>query len=243
MKLIPYILAVLPLLPLLANTNASSIAEKNITITNTFNSSFAVTKKTAEETEYAAWNVSNEGLSYDAFTNALKGYHYFAAKNLLNNTNVLTVIDYSKASIEKRLFVLDVVNKKILYKTWVAHGQQSGLNYATNFSNTESSHQTSLGFFITLNTYTGEHGYSLKLKGCEAGINNNAFERAIVVHAADYVNEKIADQQGYMGRSFGCPAIPTNMHKKIIDVIKNGSCMFLYHPTKKYTTVSKILNN
>jgi hypothetical protein len=132
---------------------------------------------------------------------------------------------------------------KILFNTLVAHGRNSGLEYATAFSNQQESHKTSLGFFITLNTYNGGNGYSLKLKGCEKGINDKALERAIVMHGADYANENFIQHNGYLGRSYGCPAVPEKINKELINAIKNGSCMFLYHSTKKYTTVSKILNS
>ncbi|NOT91884.1 MAG: murein L,D-transpeptidase catalytic domain family protein [Ferruginibacter sp.] len=192
---------------------------------------------------YSEWNLTSAGLSKEAFTDAVKGYNYLQSKQLLNNTGVLTIVDYSKPSSQKRLYVLDMNSGKVLFNTLVAHGRNSGLEYATNFSNKEESHQTSLGFFVTQNTYNGGNGYSLKLKGCEKGINDKATERAIVMHGAQYADERFLQNNGYLGRSYGCPAVPEKINKKIIDAIKNGSCMFLYHPTKRYTTVSKILNS
>ena len=192
---------------------------------------------------YAEWDLTTTGLSKTAFEDAIKGYNYLLEKKLLKNTRILTIVDYSKSSSQKRLFVLDMSNGKILFNTLVAHGRNSGYDYATDFSNEGSSHKTSLGFFVTLNTYNGGNGYSLKLQGCEKGINDKALERAIVVHGAEYVNERFAQTNGHLGRSYGCPAVPEKISKKIIDVIKNGSCMFLYHPTKKYITASKILNS
>jgi hypothetical protein len=146
-------------------------------------------------------------------------------------------------SSQKRLFVLNMISGKVLFNTLVAHGKGSGLAYANDFSNKEASYKTSLGFFVTQNTYSGENGYSLKLKGCEKGINDNAIERAIVLHGAPYACESFLHNNGYLGRSHGCPAVPEKLSKQIIDAIKNGSCMFLYHPTKKYTSISKILNS
>lgn len=192
---------------------------------------------------YAEWNLTAAGLAKQVFEDAVKGYNYLLEKKLLKNTQILTIVDYSKPSSQKRLFVIDMNNGQVLFNTLVAHGRNSGYDYATDFSNKESSHKTSLGFFVTLNTYNGGNGYSLKLQGCEKGINDKALERAIVVHGADYVTERFAQNNGYLGRSHGCPAVPEKISKKIIDVIKNGSCLFLYHPTKKYTTVSKILNS
>lgn len=132
---------------------------------------------------------------------------------------------------------------KILFNSLVAHGRNSGVDRATNFSNSGASYKSSLGFFITLDTYKGSNGYSMKLKGCEYGINNNALNRAIVMHGADYVSENFIRRNGYLGRSHGCPAVPADLSKKIIDVIKNGSCMFLYYPSKTYINRSKILNS
>ncbi|MEI8060606.1 MAG: murein L,D-transpeptidase catalytic domain family protein, partial [Ferruginibacter sp.] len=159
------------------------------------------------------------------------------------NTDVITIVDYSKPSSEKRLFVLDVIEGKILFQTLVAHGRNSGYVYAKDFSNTAASLKSSLGFYITADTYTGTNGYSLKLKGCEKGINDKALERAIVMHGADYATDDFLQHNGYLGRSHGCPAVPEKISKEIIDVIKDGSCMFLYYPAKKYTHISKILNS
>jgi hypothetical protein len=192
---------------------------------------------------YAEWNLTAKGVSESAFNYAVKGYNYLQIKNLLPKKNVLTIIDYSQPSNSKRLFVIDMISGKILFNTLVAHGKNSGLEYAEQFSNEEESHKTSLGVFITGQTYIGENGYSLQLSGCEKGINDKAKKRAIVIHGAAYANEDFLQSNGYLGRSYGCPALPQKISKKIIDVIKNGSCVFLYHPTKKYTTLSKILNS
>ena len=241
MRLIRNPFALLPMLLLMANApstlTANKITVKQISIV------FPNASATTTADCYAEWNLTTAGLSKDAFDDAVKGYNYLLEKKLLKNSQILTIVDYSKPSSQKRLYVLDMSNGKILFNTLVAHGRNSGYDYATDFSNDESSHKTSLGFFITLNTYNGGNGYSLKLQGCEKGINDKALERAIVIHGAAYVNESFAQTNGYLGRSYGCPAVPEKLSKIIIDVIKNGSCMFLYHPTKKYTTASKILNS
>jgi hypothetical protein len=192
---------------------------------------------------YNEWGLGAAGLSKEAFEKAYKGFWVLQAKNLLKNCNLLTVIDYSMSSIQKRLFVLEMTTGQVLFNSLVAHGRNSGQNIATYFSNVGESYKSSLGFFVTLDSYKGSNGYSLKLKGCEYGINNNAQSRAIVMHGADYVSEQFIRRNGYLGRSHGCPAVPVELNKKIIDVIKNGSCVFLYHPSKKYTTRSKILNS
>lgn len=239
MRLTRNALALLPAFLLMANTS-SLVTEKNTCFKS---GNIDLTKKHTLADCYSEWNLTAAGLSQSAFDYAVKGYNYLLSKNILNNSGVLTIVDYSQPSSQKRLYVLDMISGKILYNTLVAHGKNSGLAYATDFSNTEESHKTSLGFFITQNTYTGENGYSLKLKGCEKGINDKAMERAIVMHGAPYACESFLQNNGYLGRSHGCPAVPQKLSKLIIDAIKNGSCMFLYHPTKKYTTVSKILNS
>ena len=191
---------------------------------------------------YTLMNLEEKGLSRDAFDLALKGYNNLVEKRLVRNKNIITVIDFSKPSNQKRLFVIDLKNNKLLFQSLVAHGRNSGLEYATQFSNDIDSHKSSLGFYITLKPYTGEHGYALKLKGCERGFNNKAYDRAIVIHGSEYVTEQFLKSNGFLGRSFGCPALPEKINKKVIDVIKNGSCLFLYHPTKKYLLSSPILN-
>ena len=193
--------------------------------------------------KYSTWQLATEGISIDLFSYAMKGYHFLSEHNRLNNPGIITIIDFSKASYEKRLFILDVFTGKILFKTLVAHGRNSGQEIATAFSNTASSLASSLGFYITADTYTGKHGYSLRLNGCEKGFNDNAYKRSIVVHGADYVSESFIEQNGFLGRSHGCPAIPTTLSKKIIDVIKEGSCLFIYSPVKTYLTQSAMLKS
>lgn len=193
--------------------------------------------------KYKLWQLNTSSLSENAFNYAMKGFRYLNKANLITKKNIVSIIDFSKPSTQKRLYVIDVSSGKILFNTWVAHGHNSGNEYASQFSNSPESHQSSLGFYITLGTYTGGHGYSLRLKGCEKGINDNAYERAIVVHGADYVGNGFINSRGVPGRSYGCPAIPNEISKEIIDVIKGGSCLFLYHPTKKYRSRSKILNS
>jgi hypothetical protein len=192
---------------------------------------------------YEAWNLQNTGLSKAAFNYAMKGYNYLCNKKLLHKNNIITIIDYSKPSTEKRFYVLDVTTGKVLFNTLVAHGHNSGFEYATQFSNSNKSHQTSLGFYITLGTYIGDNGYSLRLQGCEKGFNDHAYKREIVLHGSDYVSEDFIRSNGFLGRSFGCPAVPLGLHKQIIDCIKDGTCLFLYHPTKRYLLKSKILNS
>jgi L,D-transpeptidase catalytic domain len=191
---------------------------------------------------YTLMKLDEKGLSKNAFDLALKGYNNLVKKRMVRNKDIITVIDFSKPSNEKRLFVIDLKKDTVLFQSLVAHGRNSGFEYAKDFSNEMDSHKSSLGFYITMKTYTGEHGYSLKLKGCERGFNNKAYDRAIVIHGSEYVTEKFLKSAGYLGRSFGCPALPEKINKKIINVIKNGSCLFLYHPTRKYLLTSPVLN-
>lgn len=190
---------------------------------------------------YDDLNLGMAGLSKSVFEMAMKGYEALLKEGKIQNGSVLTVIDFSKPSTQKRLFVLDLDNMKLLYKTYVAHGRNSGKLYANRFSNKPESHMSSLGFYVTGNTYFGEHGYSLKLNGEEKGINDKAAQRAIVMHSADYASSDYAERLGYLGRSYGCPALPREVSKPIIETIKDGSCMFVYGQSDKYVAKSQLL--
>jgi hypothetical protein len=179
-------------------------------------------------------------LSLEVFRMALAGMEKI---NEVQNRKIITIIDFSKASTRERFFVIDLENKRILYKSLVAHGLNTGANMATRFSNAPRSLKSCLGFFVTAETYAGKYGYSLKLDGLEPGINDNARLRGIVIHGADFVSQTIARDCGLLGRSFGCPALPVNRSKEIIDKISKGSCLFIYGNDPKYLKSSKILNN
>jgi|SRR5664279_1993045 len=170
-------------------------------------------------------------ISYNVFYTACQGFNKMGN---LKNKNLLTVIDYSLPSTEKRLFVVDLQNKELLFKCLVAHGKNSGENIANSFSNDPRSLKSSLGFFVTAETYNGKHGYSLKLDGLEKNINDNARSREIVIHGAAYVSEKVAAQAGRLGRSWGCLAVPVEISKDLIDKISHGSCLFIYADDKFY---------
>lgn len=192
---------------------------------------------------YDTLHLSQVGLQEEAFEQAYKGYYKLLEQGKVQKKDVLTIADFSKPSSAERLFVIDMEKGKILFHTLVAHGRNSGLNYATEFSNKLESNKSSLGFYLTLQTYYGGKGYALRLQGLEKGINDNAFARAIVVHGSDYVTNQFANTNGYLGRSLGCPALPTRQTKAIINSIKNGSLLFIYHPTENYKTKSTILNS
>jgi len=191
---------------------------------------------------YDSMHLDEMGLSEQAFNYAMKGFNYLLQQGRIAKDNIISIADFSLPSSRKRLFVIDLDNYRVLFNTYVAHGVNSGREYASQFSNKPSSYQSSLGFYETLHTYIGEHGYSLRLDGLEKGINDNANSRAIVIHAADYVNESFIRSQGYIGRSWGCPALPEKLHKPIIDKIKNGSCLFIYGTDNAYLKRSKIIN-
>ncbi|TAJ14554.1 hypothetical protein DMA11_04800 [Marinilabiliaceae bacterium JC017] len=174
---------------------------------------------------------------------ALKGQAYLQEKNQLINDSIITIVDFSKPSKEKRLYIIDVKNTKLLLQTYVAHGKNTGLQYAKKFSNIKHSLQSSLGFYKTSETYQGKHGYSLRIDGLEKGRNDKARERAIVIHGANYVSEKYIQKYGRLGRSFGCPALSYEISKEVIDLIKNGSCLFLYHPSLSYSNDTSIKLN
>ena len=169
-------------------------------------------------------------VSYTAFRQAVTGYQKIEQKS----KSIMTLIDFSKPSTEKRLYVLDMKNKKLLYTSVVSHGKNSGGNYATSFSNKNGSYKSSLGFYLTENTYQGRNGYSLVLNGLEKGINDQAKQRAIVMHGAAYANPNITASAGRLGRSLGCPALPQALAKPIIDTIKKGSVLFIYANNKDY---------
>ena len=175
-------------------------------------------------------------VNFLAFRQAVAGYNKIEKKS----KSILTLIDFTKPSTEKRLFVFAMKEKNLLYSSVVSHGKNSGENYATSFSNEVGSYKSSLGFYLTGSTYQGKNGYSLLLDGLEKGINDRARERAIVVHGAAYANPSVC-RSGRLGRSFGCPALPQNLTKPIINTIKGGSVLFIYANNKEYMAKSSIL--
>ena len=153
----------------------------------------------------------------------------------------LAVIDYSRPSTAKRMWVFDMARERLLHHEHVAHGSGSGQNMATRFSNVEGSHATSLGLFRTAETYIGGNGYSLRMDGLEPGINDRARPRAIVMHGAPYVNPEQALRQGRLGRSFGCPAVRREIAQELIDTLKQGQLLFAYYPDEAWLRHSQFL--
>ena len=176
-----------------------------------------------------------------SFSEALKGFYELKDKGIIKK-DILTIIDFSLSSNAKRLWVIDLTTNTVLINSLVAHGKNTGEEFATSFSNSASSFKSSLGFYATGEIYNGKHGKSLKLDGLERGVNNNARERGVVMHAADYVSEDFIKNHNRLGRSQGCPAVPAEMNDEIIDIIKDKSCLFIYHPSRSSALSPKLVS-
>ena len=215
----------------------TSIKRVSITANNAIES-----KNTFESRASSIYkNFSNSGLEYTVFQTALKGYYQLKEQKKLQNKKYLTIIDFSQSSSKERMFVIDIEAEELVHQSLVAHGRNSGLEYASKFSNRVNSHQSSLGFYTTAETYTGKHGFSLRLDGLEYS-NNNARRRAIVIHSADYAGKDFVKRNGRLGRSYGCPSLPKKGYQQVISKIKDGSCLFIYYPQKTYLSSSKLVN-
>ena len=191
---------------------------------------------------YNSLHLDEVGLSLEAVDYAVKGYQKLLNSGEVENSQYLTIIDFSQSSRKKRFYIIDMENNELVWNTYVAHGKNSGMDEATRFSNRLNSEASSLGFYITGSTYRGKHGLSLRISGQEEGFNDNAEARGVVVHGASYVNPGRVNSS-YMGRSQGCPALPENEYAKVINIIKDGSVMFIYHPSAEYLHSSSILNS
>lgn len=191
---------------------------------------------------YEKLELGKKGLSIEAVESAFKGYFHLQQQKLIKNAEPLTIVDFSQSSRKKRFYIINMKQEKLIMNSYVAHGKNTGLDMANNFSNIPESEKSSIGFYLTKETYTGKNGYSLKMSGLEKNYNDNAEKRAIVVHGADYVNAGRV-QSGFMGRSQGCPALPKEDYIKAIDEIKNGSVFFIYYPMSKYLQSSELLNS
>ncbi|GAA4348572.1 hypothetical protein GCM10023185_04620 [Hymenobacter saemangeumensis] len=177
---------------------------------------------------YAALQAEQQGLRFEVFAKAMTGYLNLRQHGkLASDKSLLTVVDFDLPSTVKRLWVLDLTNRRVLFNTLVAHGHNTGENEATMFSNTVESNMSSLGFYLTQNEYIGKHGRSLKLQGLDEGFNTNAEARAVVMHGAEYVSEDFIRQNGRLGRSLGCPALPMDQYSAIIDTVSDGTCLFI----------------
>ncbi len=185
--------------------------------------------------------IGEKSLSFEAFDLAYRGWIELT-DSLSIQYDFLTIVDFSQPSTKKRFYLIDMKKRLIVHQEYVAHGKNSGDLWAENFSNTPKSNQSSLGFYKTAETYHGKHGLSLKLDGLEKGINHLARKRAIVIHSADYAEEAFIKKYGRLGRSFGCPALPSKNYAKIINRIKEGTLLFVYATGQGYVQNSTVLN-
>jgi L,D-transpeptidase catalytic domain len=186
--------------------------------------------------------VNDAEININAFNIALKGYYKLLSENEICNKKYLTIVDMSKSSNADRFYVVDMEKQQLVYKSLVAHGRNTGEEFASSFSNEQSSYQTSLGFYITAETYDGKRGFSMKLDGLEYS-NNNARDRGVIIHGADYVSEKFITENGRLGRSLGCPSLPMDSFTEVVEMLKEGSCVFVYYPQKYYLSKSKLVNS
>ena len=216
----------------ISNTSADTFATKD---------DHSVAASAISVNLYEGLGLNEKGLGLDALELAVKGYLHLQAQGTIENSDFLSIADFSQSSRKKRFYLIDMKNQKLIVNTYVSHGKNSGLDMANDFSNTPESEKSSLGFYVTKGTYTGKNGYSLKMSGLEEGFNNNAEQRAIVVHGAAYVNAGRV-QSAFMGRSQGCPALPKDSYKQVISLIKDGSTFFVYYPDAKYLSTSDVLN-
>ena len=191
---------------------------------------------------YAAMGLGDEGLSETAFEYAWRGYHNLLKKGTIRKKSVLSIVDFSQSSSDKRMYVIDIRHRRLLYRTYVAHGQNSGAEFAETFSNEPESFKSSLGFYVTRTTYVGKNGLSLRLDGVDNGYNDMAMKRNIVLHGCAYVGQDYLENFGATGTSLGCPALPAAVSGAIIHAVKGGSCLFIYHPTPDYLDHSTVIN-
>jgi hypothetical protein len=192
---------------------------------------------------YTELHLSDFGLSGDVFQLALTGYRKLEAAGQLANPGILTIVDFSQSSKNKRMYVIDFAKHKLVFNTLVAHGRNTGEEFATNFSNESGTLKSSLGFYVTKNQVMGNKvGLSLIIRGVEKGFNDNAISRQIIMHGADYATEAFIKKTGRLGRSYGCPSLPPELIKPVIETIENGSCLFIFNPDSNYLSHSTLLN-
>jgi hypothetical protein len=197
-------------------------------------------KENLNKSLYEQLGLEQLGLNERVFEKAIAGFSELCGKKILEKDTILSIADLSQSSTSKRLYVIDLANRRVLFNTYVAHGRNSGLEYATSFGNRPHSLKSSLGFYLTGTPYQGAHGLSLRLRGCERGINDRAEERGIVMHGAPYVSESFIRSNGRLGRSQGCPAVPDELCPSIVNCISGGSCLFLFYPDSSYFKKSEL---
>lgn len=197
----------------------------------------------AKSVNYSDLNLADFGLSYEVFQLALRGYRKLEASGQLENPGILTIVDFSQSSKNKRMYIFDLLNHKLLFNTLVAHGRNTGEEFAQYFSNELGTLKSSLGFFVTRNQIMGSKvGLSLIISGVEKGFNDNAISRQIIMHGADYATEEFIKKTGRLGRSYGCPSLPPDLIKPVFQTIEKGTCLFIYNPDPVYLRNSSLLN-
>jgi L,D-transpeptidase catalytic domain len=215
--------------------------ETSVTIAGPALTAGVATENTNQEL-YNDLHLEENGMDLHVFDLALKGFTKLSNEGKINRQDKITIIDFSQPSNQKRLYVIDLNKKLVLFQSFVSHGRGTGELWAKSFSNQPSSYKSSPGFYITEKTYRGHNGYSLRLDGLETGINDNARNRAIVMHGAPYANESTINALGFLGRSEGCPALPYSIHKPVINTIKGGTCLFIYTADESYLSRSELLS-
>ncbi len=217
-------------------TNNPTIESKAVATENNLTESFEPYAQEENNTKRLYHNLGlKDKMAFSVFERALIGLenqdHY--------SKNIISIVDFTKPSSEKRLTIIDLDAEKVLYYTYVAHGKFTGENESEHYSNVPQSKKSSLGFYKTAETYNGKHGYSLRLDGLEEGINHNARSRAIVLHGANYVSEEFIQSHGRLGRSWGCPAVANELSQPIINTIKGGSCLYIFDNDVEYLENTK----
>lgn len=196
-----------------------------------------------EQTTYSTYDcLGDTSLSFAAYKEALHGYELLSLQNQIKSNQFLTIIDFSQNSSRERLYLIDMLTNTIVKKTLVAHGRNSGNDTARKFSNKSGSNMSSLGFYITDLTYSGKFKLALRLNGLEYS-NSKARSRGVVMHGAKYATKDFLNKNGRLGRSLGCPAVPMEEAPEIINTIKEGSLLYIYHPNSSYHKNSRILRN
>ena len=192
---------------------------------------------------YSEFSTKNTSIpDMPVFSKAIKGYEQLEEKGKVGK-KILTVIDFGLSSTKKRMWIMNMETKEVLFNTYVSHGKNTGGEFATKFSNTVNSLQSSLGFYVTAETYYGKNGLSLFIDGMEKGFNSNARKRYVVIHGADYAEPNFIDKIGRLGRSYGCPAVPNTIAKEVIDTIKEESVVYIHKNNKEYLEKSTLLNS
>jgi hypothetical protein len=190
--------------------------------------------------KYQSIRLDSVCLSFAAFEHAYKGFLKLKADKVLSHKSILAIADMTQSANAKRLYLIDIDKDSLLLQSFVAHGRNSGQEFATTFSNVAESYQSSVGFYITGDRYQGKHGLSLRLCGVETDFNDSAEQRAIVIHGADYVSETFIKNNGRLGRSLGCPAVSLELCSLIVGLLEGGTCFFIYYPSPKYLEKSLI---